>query len=121
MAGIVVEATAETSATVEPEMPEKMYSAATTAMPSPPRNQPTSATARSTRRRAMPPVSMSAPARTKSGKREEDEGVDLVEHLLHGDGERAPARARMAPTKPAAPTATATGTPMASRTEEEQG
>ena len=67
MPGMVVDATAETSATVEPEMPEKMYSAATTAMPSPPRTQPTSATASRTRRCAMPPVSMSAPARMKSG------------------------------------------------------
>jgi hypothetical protein len=33
---------AETSATVEPEMPEKMYSATTTAMLRPPRIQPTS-------------------------------------------------------------------------------
>ena len=68
MPGMVVAATAETSATVEPEMPEKMYSAATTAMPSPPRTQPTSATARRTRRCAMPPVSISAPARMKSGR-----------------------------------------------------
>jgi len=68
MAGMVVAATAETSATVEPEIPEKMYSAATTAIPRPPRTQPTSATARATRRRAIPPVSMSAPASTKSGK-----------------------------------------------------
>ena len=67
MPGMVVAATAETSATVEPEMPEKMYSAAMTAMPSPPRIQPTSATASATRRCAMPPVSMSAPARMKSG------------------------------------------------------
>jgi hypothetical protein len=64
---MVVAATADTSATVEPEMPEKMYSAATTAMPRPPRTQPTRATARRTRRRAMPPVSMSAPARMNRG------------------------------------------------------
>ena len=67
MPGMVVAATAETSATVEPEMPEKMYSAVMTAMPRPPRIHPTSATARATRRRAMPPVSISAPARMKSG------------------------------------------------------
>ena len=65
--GIVVAATAETSATVEPEIPEKMYSAVMTAMPSPPRIHPTSATASATRRRAIPPVSISAPARMKSG------------------------------------------------------
>ena len=67
MPGIVVAATADTSATVEPEIPEKMYSAATTAMPRPPRIQPTRATASRTSRRAMPPVSMRAPARMKSG------------------------------------------------------
>src|SRR5262249_36511085 len=39
--GIIVEPMAETSATVEPEMPEKMYSATTTAMLSPPRIHPT--------------------------------------------------------------------------------
>src|SRR2546426_1546625 len=59
MPGIVVAATADTSATVEPEIPEKMYSAATTAMPRPPRIQPTRATASRTSRRAMPPVSRS--------------------------------------------------------------
>src|SRR6266498_4624633 len=41
--GIMVAAIAETSAIVEPEMPEKMYSATTTAMASPPRIQPTRA------------------------------------------------------------------------------
>ena len=58
---------AETSATVEPEMPEKMYSATTTAIARPPRIQPTSACARRTSRTAMPPVSISAPARMNSG------------------------------------------------------
>ncbi len=67
MGGIMVEPMAETSATVEPEIPEKMYSATTTAMESPPRIQPTSACARRTSRTAMPPVSMRAPARMKRG------------------------------------------------------
>jgi len=67
MGGIIVEPMAETSAIVEPEMPEKMYSAMTTAMARPPRIQPTSAWAKTTSRTAMPPVSMSAPARMKSG------------------------------------------------------
>ena len=58
---------AETSAIVEPEIPEKMYSAMTTAMARPPRIHPISAWAKRTRRTAMPPVSMSAPARMKSG------------------------------------------------------
>ena len=37
MAGVSREAIAETSAIVEPEMPEKKYSATTTTMPRPPR------------------------------------------------------------------------------------
>src|SRR3990170_4186003 len=40
--GVIMEPMAETAAMVEPEMPEKKYSASTTAMPSPPRTQPTS-------------------------------------------------------------------------------
>ena len=52
---------------VEPEMPEKMYSATTTAIARPPRIHPTSACAKRTSRTAMPPVSISAPARTNSG------------------------------------------------------
>ncbi len=67
MGGIIVAPIAETSATVEPEMPEKMYSATTTAMARPPRIQPTSACARCTERTAMPPVSISMPAKMKSG------------------------------------------------------
>ena len=58
---------ADTSAMVEPEMPEKMYSATTTAIARPPRIQPTSACAKRTRRTAIPPVSISAPARMNSG------------------------------------------------------
>src|SRR5687767_8815344 len=67
MGGIIVEPMAETSATVEPEMPEKMYSATTTAIDRPPRTQPTSTCASRTSRTAMPPVSMSAPASMKRG------------------------------------------------------
>src|SRR5688572_9437032 len=67
MGGIMVEPMADTSATVEPEMPEKIYSATTTAIDRPPRTQPMSTCASRTRRTAMPPVSMSAPARMKRG------------------------------------------------------
>ena len=58
---------AETSAMVEPEMPEKMYSAITTAIARPPRIQPTTACASWTRRTAIPPVSMRMPAKMNSG------------------------------------------------------
>src|SRR5262249_56247890 len=67
MGGIRVPPIAETSAIVEPEIPEKIYSATTTAIASPPRIQPISAWARCTRRIAMPPVSISIPANTKRG------------------------------------------------------
>ena len=58
---------AETSAAVEPEMPEKRISATTTTIASPPRTFPTIAIARSTMRSEIPPDSISAPARMKSG------------------------------------------------------
>ena len=58
---------AETSAAVEPEMPEKRTSATTTTMARPPRTRPTMAIARSTIRSEIAPDSMSAPARTNSG------------------------------------------------------
>ena len=46
--GVSIDPMAETSAMVEPEMPEKKYSASTTDMPSPPRTQPTRPRARLT-------------------------------------------------------------------------
>src|SRR5215207_3052437 len=65
--GIMSAPIAETSATVEPEMPEKNISATTTAMPSPRLTCLIRTRARSTRRAEIPPVSISAPARMKSG------------------------------------------------------
>ena len=58
---------ADTSAMVEPEMPEKKYSASTTDMPSPPRTQPTSTRARLTSAYDIPQRSMRLPANTKVG------------------------------------------------------
>ncbi len=58
---------ADTSAAVDPEIPEKRISATTTTIASPPRTLPTIAIARSTMRSEIPPDSMSAPARMKSG------------------------------------------------------
>ena len=58
---------ADTSAAVDPEMPEKRTSATTTTIASPPRTRPTIAIARSTMRSEMPPDSISAPARMNSG------------------------------------------------------
>jgi len=48
MGGVSIAPIADTSAIVEPEMPEKKYSATTTDTPSPPRSQPTSTRARFT-------------------------------------------------------------------------
>ena len=65
--GTSSELIAETSAAVEPEMPEKKTSATTTTMARPPFTRPTMAIARSTIRSEIVPDSMSAPARMKSG------------------------------------------------------
>ena len=66
--GMVVEATAETSATVEPEIREEILCGHDRHAEARRGPSPTSTTARSARRRAMPPLSMRAPARTNSGK-----------------------------------------------------
>ena len=58
---------AETSAAVEPEMPEKRISGTTTTIARPPRTFPTMAIARSTMRSEIPPDSIRAPARMNSG------------------------------------------------------
>ena len=65
--GTSSELIAETSAAVDPEMPENRISATTATIPRPPRTRPTMALARSTIRSEMPPDSMSAPARMNSG------------------------------------------------------
>ena len=104
---------ADTSAMVEPEMPEKMYSAMTTAMARPPRIQPTSACARRTRRTAMPPVSISMPAKTKSGiASSTNESTDWWICCMMMMSGKSPLHSR--PARPAAPMANATGTPSTS-------
>src|SRR2546425_12924724 len=67
MGGVNIEPMAETSAIVEPEMPEKKYSARTTDMPSPPRTQPTRLRARLTRAYDIPQRSMRLPAKINVG------------------------------------------------------
>ena len=62
-AGAMRDPIAEMSATVDPEMPEKMYSATSETIPSPPRTCPTSTCENFTRRREIPPVSIRDPAR----------------------------------------------------------
>ncbi len=98
---------------VEPETPEKMYSAITTAMARPPRTQPTSACARRTSRIAMPPVSISMPAKMNSGiassTNESTDWCTCCAMMMSGN---APLQAR--PASPAAPMANATGTPRPS-------
>ena len=65
--GTSSELIADTSAAVEPEMPENSTSATTATIARPPRTRPTMAMARSTMRSEMPPLSIKAPARMKSG------------------------------------------------------
>src|SRR5262245_1017142 len=67
--GIITEPIAEVSATAEPEMPLKNVVASTLTTDNPPRTRvtPTSTSAKATRRRAMPPSAMMAPASTKNG------------------------------------------------------
>src|SRR6202140_1318137 len=67
--GIITEPIAEVSATAEPEMPLRKVVASTLTTDSPPRTlvKPTITSAKATRRRAMPPSAMMAPASTKNG------------------------------------------------------
>ncbi|MNT27598.1 hypothetical protein D3C72_1632350 [compost metagenome] len=58
---------AETSATGEPETPPNRVQATTFDMPRPPRTWPISARAKLTIRSAMPPYSISSPAKMKKG------------------------------------------------------
>ena len=106
---------ADTSAMVEPEMPEKMYSATTTAIARPPRIQPISACARCTRRTAMPPVSISMPAKTNSGiASRTKESTDWWICCMMTMSGKLPLH--KSPASPAAPIANATGTPSSSKT-----
>ena len=65
--GCMIEETAATSAEPEPEMAASPVAATTDTMRRLPTIQPTSAVARSTMRREIPPASMIAPANTKNG------------------------------------------------------
>jgi hypothetical protein len=64
--GIITEPIADVSATAEPEIPLRNVVASTLTTESPPRMRvrPTSTSAKATRRRAMPPSAMMAPAST---------------------------------------------------------
>ena len=65
--GISTEPIDAVSATDEPETPLKNVDAMTLTSARPPRTAPTKMRARLTRRTAMPPSAMIAPARTKNG------------------------------------------------------
>jgi hypothetical protein len=67
--GIITDPIAEVSATAEPEMPLRNVVARTLTADNPPRTRtsPTRTLAKATRRRAMPPSAMIAPASTKNG------------------------------------------------------
>ncbi|MGC4005485.1 MAG: hypothetical protein QM811_21155 [Pirellulales bacterium] len=65
--GIITEPTAAVSATDEPEMQPNIVEARMFTSAMPPRMAPTNTLARLTRRSAMPPTAMMAPASTKNG------------------------------------------------------
>src|SRR6056297_321053 len=65
--GIIVDPMAVVSATAEPEMPAKIVEAITATWPRPPRIHPTRYDEKFTRRRDIPPRSISAPAAMKNG------------------------------------------------------
>ena len=68
------------SATAEPEMPPNSIEAATLTTPRPPRIAPTAAAASRTSRAAMPPCSISSPAKMKNGiaRSEKTEIPDMI-------------------------------------------
>ena len=66
-AGIMMPPTAATSASFEPEMPEKNATAAIMIRLTPPRMRPTARTSSSISRADMPLTSISRPASTKNG------------------------------------------------------
>ena len=115
MGGIIVEPIAETSATVEPEMPEKMYSATTTAIESPPRIHPTRTWASRTRRTAIPPVSIREPARMKRGMASRT-NESTPSNICFTTTVSGYCPLHQSPTKPETPITKATGTPSARRT-----
>src|SRR5216110_90627 len=90
---------------VEPEMPEKKYSASTTEMPSPPRTGPTSARARSTSAYDIPQRSIRLPANTKVGMAS---STQLCEPATSEEGslvsEKLPTSRPVKPARPSAKT-----------------
>src|SRR5581483_1716515 len=112
--GVSMDPMAETSAIVEPEMPEKKYSASTTDMPRPPRTQPMSARARSTRAYDIPQRSIRLPANTKVGMAS---STQLCEPATRLEGsfwsEKSPTTS---PAKPAMPSANTIGSESTVRT-----
>src|SRR3989304_5800605 len=107
MDGMSMDPTAETSAAVEPDRPEKRYSTTTTTIASPPRIHPTRTRASATRRAGAPPAPPRPPPAGPGGGRggadgdpaglherasqdvegdgEEDERVDTGGHLVGHD------------------------------------
>src|ERR1051325_122682 len=114
MGGVSMAPMAETSAIVEPEIPEKKYSASTTDMPSPPRTQPTSTRARFTSAYDMPHFSIRFPANTNVGIASSTQCC-VPETRLEGSfcSEKLPSTS---PTKPATPSAKTMGMASAART-----
>src|SRR5262245_28004275 len=104
---------ADTSAMVEPEIPEKKYSARTTDIPSPPRTQPTRPRARLTSAYDIPQRSMRLPANTNVGTAR---STQLCDPATRAEGsfwsEKVP---RASPTTPESPRAKTMGVERATR------
>ena len=78
---------ADTSAAVEPEMPEKRTSATTTTMARPPRTWPTIAMARSTIRSEIAPGLHERAGQDEERNGQKDERVDAAQELDGQDGQ----------------------------------
>src|SRR5258705_11383628 len=100
-----MEPMAETSAIVEPEIPEKKYSASTTDGPRPPRTQPPIARARSTSAYDIPQRSIRLPAKTNVGMAS---STQLCEPATSEEGslvsEKLPTSRPVKPARPSAKT-----------------
>ena len=106
---------ADASAAEEPEMPAKIMLESTQTMARPPRRCPTRHAANRTRRREMPPCSMTVPARMKNGTASRVK-LSIWPTILWGIRIRGIGEAMKMASMLDAPSAKTTGMPVSSRT-----
>ena len=114
ISGIITEPIEAVSATDEPEMQPNRVEATMLTSARPPRIQPTKTRARFTKRRAMPPSAMIAPASTKKGMAS-SEKLSTPSEILSMTASRGMS-IHSAATSAERPSEYATGTPIAQRT-----